>query len=411
MPRRRLPRPGSLTKGIGAVRSTKSGRPADAGLIALRARLLAHYDANRRTMPWRGEADPYRVWVSEVMLQQTRVETVRDRYPAFLAAFPTIRALADASEEAVLKAWEGLGYYARARNLRRAARAVVESGADALPDSVEGLRELPGFGPYTAAAVASIAFRRAAAVVDGNVERVLARLLDEGGDVRSAGVRARIAGEADRLLDPARPGDWNQAMMDLGATVCVPRAPRCLACPVEAHCLGRAAGRAERLPVKPRRAATPHFDVAAGIVWKDGRVLVARRPAEGLLGGLFEFPGGKRREGETLEAACAREVREETGLRVEVTAPFVAVDHAYSHFRITLHTFHCRVLGGRLAPSGCEDPRFVAVEDLTALPFPRANVRVLEALRAAVARGEAPPAARRSSRARSRPRRPRPDRV
>ena len=391
----------------------------------MRERLLAHYDANRRTMPWRGEADPYRVWVSEVMLQQTRVETVRDRYGAFLAAFPTLRALAAAPEQAVLKAWEGLGYYARARNLRRAAHAVVEAGGDALPDTEEGLRALPGFGPYTAAAVASIAFRRAAAVVDGNVQRVVARLLDEGGDVASAPVRARIAAEAGRLLDPARPGDWNQAMMDLGATVCVPRAPRCLACPVEAHCRGRAAGRAERLPVKAKKAPIPHVDVAAGIVWKGGRVLVARRPAEGLLGGLWEFPGGKRDPGETLEAACAREVREETGLVVDVVAPFVAVDHAYSHFRITLHTFHCRVRGGRLAPLGCEDPRFVAVEDLAALPFPRANVRVLEALRlvppatlAALARGRAGRGARRDARgevppspARTGARRARSDRV
>jgi A/G-specific adenine glycosylase len=335
-------------------------------------------------MPWRGETDPYRIWVSEVMLQQTRVETVRDRYGPFLAAFPTLRALAKASEGAVLKAWEGLGYYARARNLRRAAAALVDEGRDALPDTVDALRALPGFGPYTAAAVGSIAFGRPAAVVDGNVVRVVARLANEAGDVASAPVRARIAAEADRLLDPARPGDWNQAVMDLGATVCVPRAPRCLLCP------GRAAGRADALPTRRPRAKTPHHDIAAGLVWKGGRLLVARRPAEGLLGGLWEFPGGKREEGESLEEACVREVREETGLVVEVVAPFLAVDHAYTHFRITLHTFHCRVVSGRLSPKGCEEPRFVAVPDLSALPFPRANLRVLAALTDAIARGEAP---------------------
>jgi len=362
----------------------------------VRSALLGHYDATRREMPWRGEVDAYRIWISEVMLQQTRVETVRERYAPFLRAFPSVGALADASEDRVLKAWEGLGYYARARNLRAAARAIVDVHAGRVPREVATLRTLPGFGPYTAAAVASIAFGVPAAVVDGNVIRVLARLLDERRDFTTAPVKARIAALADRLVDPARPGDWNQAVMDLGATLCSPREPRCPACPLARECAAKAAGSVAKVPARRARRRGPHHDIAAGLVWKGRRLLIGRRPATGLLGGLWEFPGGKREPGETLEEACRREVREETGLDVEVVAPMTRVDHAYSHFSITLHTFHCRVKGGTLCARGVEELRFVPLEGLSTYAFPRANGRVLEALRDA----GPPPATRARARAR-----------
>lgn len=374
-----------------------------ADVAHLRRALLAHYDAHAREMPWRGERDPYRIWISEVMLQQTRVETVRARYAPFLAAFPDVASLAAAGEHAVLKAWEGLGYYGRARNLRRAAAAIVAEHGGRLPESGEALAALPGFGPYTSAAVSSIAFGARAAVLDGNVVRVLARLLDERRDVGEARVRARLATAADALVDPARPGDWNQAIMDLGATICVPRAPRCLLCPLLARCAGRAAGVAETLPVKARKAKGPHKEIAAAVVWKGGRVLIGRRPAEGLLGGLYELPGGKREPGETLEQACAREVLEETGLRVEVRDRLATVEHAYTHFSITLTVFHARPLGGRLRARGVEDLRFVTLDELEAYAFPRANRRILEVLRATGAPAwaeAAAPAARRIRRPR-----------
>jgi A/G-specific adenine glycosylase len=331
-------------------------------------------------MPWRGETDPYRVWISEVMLQQTRVETVRERYGPFLREFPDVEALARASEGRVLKAWEGLGYYARARNLRRAAMAVASDHGSRLPTDVATLRTLPGFGPYTAAAVASIAFGRAAAVVDGNVVRVLARLIDERRDVTKGATKARLQAVADRLIDPTRPGDWNQAVMDLGATLCAPREPKCLLCPLASACRARAAGTASKLPTKARKKKGPHHEIAAALVWKAGEVLIGRRPADGLLGGLWEFPGGKREDGESLEEACAREVLEETGLRVEVVAPCARVEHAFTHFSISFHVFHCRVLGGRLRARGVEDLRFVPQADLGTYAFPRANRRVLEVL-------------------------------
>ena len=331
-------------------------------------------------MPWRGETDPYRIWVSEVMLQQTRVDTVRERYGPFLRAFPDVRALARAPEQRVLRAWEGLGYYARARNLRRAAAEITKRHGDRLPDDVAALRALPGFGPYTAHAVASIAFGRPAAVVDGNVVRVLTRLLDERRDVATAPVKARIQAAADRLVDPRRPGDWNQGLMDLGATLCSPRTPQCPACPWAGACAGRAAGTAAALPTKRRKEKGPHHEIAAGLVWKGRSILIGRRPAEGLLGGLWELPGGKREGDESLEATCAREVLEETGLGVEVLAPFRSVDHAYSHFSITLHVFHCRVRRGRLRARGVEELRFVPVEELGRYAFPRANRRLLDGL-------------------------------
>lgn len=331
-------------------------------------------------MPWRGQTDPYRIWISEVMLQQTRVETVRERYPPFVNQFPDVHALARATEDRVLRAWEGLGYYARARNLRRAAVTIAAEHGGRLPTDASALRTLAGFGAYTAAAVASIAFGRVEAVVDGNVVRVLTRLLDERRDVAGSVVKARVQAVADRLIDPTRPGDWNQAIMDLGATRCAPRVPDCPRCPWAGACRARAAGTAAALPKKAKKRKGPHHEIAAALVWRQGEILIGRRPAEGLLGGLWEFPGGKREEGESLEEACAREVAEETGLRVEVVAPFEKVEHAFTHFSITLHVFHCRVLGGRLRARGVEDLRFVAPEALSTYAFPRANRRVLDAL-------------------------------
>jgi len=368
---------------MAAPESTQAHALDPARVRRARRNLLRHYEIHRRDLPWRQTDDPYAIWISEVMLQQTRVETVRERWQRFLDRFPDLTTLARAREQSVLREWEGLGYYSRARNLRKAARALVGQGHGNLPDDPVALRLLPGFGPYTTAAVASIAFRRPLAVVDGNVLRVLARYLNEREDITRPTTQKRIGAAAQTLLAPRRAGDWNQAVMELGATLCAARAPRCAVCPLRRDCAGLAAGDPAALPTRPARRKTPHFDIAAGLVWRSGRLLIARRPTDGLLGGLWEFPGGKRRGGESLAAACVREVREETGLTVRVAQPFLSLDHAYTHFRITLHLFHCTVGPAEPRPLGCESPRFVPISTLDRYPFPRANRRALEALAAA----------------------------
>lgn len=321
------------------------------------------------------------------MLQQTRVDTVRGRWIAFLQQFPSVEALAAAPRESVMKAFEGLGYYARVRKMHEAAQVLVEGHGAALPTRAEALAALPGFGPYTTAAVGSIAFGLPIAAVDGNVIRVITRLLGDDGDVTRASTKGRIAEAAGLLLAPRTAGDWNQAMMELGATVCTPRRPDCTACPLRKDCVAHGEGDPERLPVKPRRGPVPHHRIAAGLVWRGQEVLVARRPASGLLGGLWEFPGGKVEAGESDERAIAREVAEETGVQVEVREHFLSVDHAYSHFKITLVLHHCVYRSGIPRPLACEAPRFVAWETVGELAFPRANRRALEALEV-----EGPPA-------------------
>ena len=251
--------------------------------------LINWYRRERRELPWRGTGDPYRILVSEVMLQQTRAQTVIPYYERFLERFPDVKTLAEAREAEVLTYWSGLGYYSRARNLQKAARAIV--AATRFPSDYDGIRELPGVGPYTAAAVASIAFNGPHAVVDGNVLRVIARLSDDGADIASPRTRARFQQIADQWLDHRDPGQFNQAMMELGATVCLPRAPRCPLCPLAQFCDGRKAGRQHELPVKKSKAAPRHIQIQVAIIEKKGAVLLRQRPASAsLMAGFWELP-------------------------------------------------------------------------------------------------------------------------
>ncbi|MDJ0851002.1 MAG: A/G-specific adenine glycosylase [Myxococcota bacterium] len=350
----------------------------DAGEV--RRLLLRWYRRNRRDLPWRRTRDPYAIWISEAMLQQTRVETVIPYYERFLARFPTVRALAEADADDVLGAWAGLGYYSRARNLQRAAQVVADEHEGRLPDTAEGLRELPGIGRYTAGAVASIAFDRPEPVVDGNVARVLARLLEIREDVKRPAVSRRLWEEAEALVQGESPGDLNQALMELGATVCTPRSPRCLACPLVKGCAGRAAGDPEALPVKAARKAPRRVEAAAGLLVRRGRALAVRRPPSGLLGGLWELPGGDLAPRERPEDGLLRALRERVGLRVAGARQLGTVDHEFTHRRLRLHVFQCDTPEGRVRLEGFDAHRWLAPAGLAALPQGAVTRKALELL-------------------------------
>lgn len=369
----------------------------------LRKRLLSWYHSCRRDLPWRRTADPYRIWVSEIMLQQTRVETSIDYYERFVARFPTVGDLAKATQDDVLKQWEGLGYYSRARNLHQAAKEIVDEGGQ-LPDSYDRLIDLPGIGPYTAAAVASIAFDRPHPVLDGNVQRVLCRMLRIEGDPRRTATRQELLAAGEKLMpstaamkkrtadddDPGEgdpiedgPGDVNQALMELGARVCTPRKPDCQACPVRSWCRAQAElDDPTTLPLKPPRRERPHVEVTAGVIWKENRLLLARRPPGGMLAGLWEFPGGKIEEGETLAACLAREIREELAIEIDVGEPLASVDQEYTHLSITLHALQAHWRAGEPQTIGADAWEWVTVEQLDDYAMPRADRRILERLAA-----------------------------
>ncbi len=308
--------------------------------------LLRWYRECRADLPWRRDANPYRVWLSEVMLQQTQVETVIPYYLRFIAAFPTIAALVEAPLDQVLKCWEGLGYYSRARNLHRAARLIVAEYGGALPNTVDDLRKLPGIGPYTAGAIASIAFGQAAPLLDGNVIRIFTRLLDLDEDINQSATRKKLWQVASDWLPAEGAGEYNQALMELGQKVCRPKNPLCGDCPLRRHCRAFAAATVAERPVRAKRAPTPHYDVTAGLIRDErGQLLIAQRPLDGLLGGLWEFPGGKVEGRESLADCLQRELREELAIEVGVGELFTVVDHAFTHFKITLHAFECRYQG------------------------------------------------------------------
>jgi A/G-specific adenine glycosylase len=347
----------------------------------VRELLRQWYHSRRRALPWREEPSPYRVWVSEVMLQQTQVATVIPYFERFVAALPTVAALAAAPEEQVLGLWAGLGYYGRARNLQAAAAQVLARFGGALPRDVEALQSLPGIGRYTAGAIASVAFGVATPVVDGNVARVLSRLMAQETPVDVASGQQRLWASAASLLDPSDPSAHNQALMELGALVCTPRQPDCHACPLRLDCLACEAGDPERYPLKKPKRAPQLARAVSGLARNPrGQVLVARRPARALLGGLWELPGGEVAAGASRRATLAAAWRERLGVSVAVGAHRACVEHIFTHRRLTLDVFE--VTGGELAaPSAWyTDARWCSLDALWELPLSRLSEKVFEAV-------------------------------
>lgn len=340
--------------------------------------LLDWYEAEKRDLPWRRTRDPYAIWVSEVMLQQTRVETVIPYWERFMASFPTIEALAEAPEANVLKHWEGLGYYSRVRNLQKAAQVVKERHQGIVPDTLDEMRALPGVGPYTAGAVQSIAYDREVPAVDGNVFRVLSRLYLIEDDIMKPKTRKVFEDLAEFLIPSGRAASFNQGLMELGARVCIPKNPRCGTCPVQPYCQAFAEGVQEDLPVKEKKKPPRPIDMTAALLRDGETVLIRRRPETGLLAGLWEFPGGERVEGQSLEASLIHQLREALGIEVEPEQLFAQVEHTFSHLRWNMRVYECALRSGTVRES--DEIRWVRMQDLDMYTFPVAHQKVVKQL-------------------------------
>lgn len=355
-------------------------KSADPIVVLLQTNLLAWFGREARDLPWRRTRDPYAVWVSEIMLQQTRVDQTKPYYERFLSAFPTVRSLAAAAEDDVLKRWEGLGYYTRARNLHKAAKVIVAECGGALPETADAWGRLPGVGPYTAGAIASIAFGEQTPVLDGNVKRVLSRLFDIHDCIDQPRTVTRLWDIARTLVPAHAPGDMNQALMELGARLCTPKAPQCTRCPVSSACAARSRGVQEDLPVRREKKPVPHRELVAAVIARSGRYLIGKRPTEGLLGGLWEFPNDPVAPGESHRDALIRIAKVKTGLDVTVRGLVATVNHAYTHFRITINAYRCEPSEAAPISAYYTTLRWVRPTHFARYAFPKAHHKILALL-------------------------------
>ena len=347
----------------------------------LRRSLLSWYAQSGRDLPWRKTRDPYAIWISEIMLQQTQVKTVMPYFERWMEKFPTIAALASSDLHNVLKASEVFGFFALGSILHLEEQAIATEFDGVFPQELESVLKLPGIGKTTAGGILSAAFNQPLAILDGNVKRVLARVMAL--DVPPNKAMNRLLNWSETLVDPENGRDFNQALMDLGATVCTPRNPACLICPWRSHCRAYNLGVQSELPMSESRAPLPHKIIGVAVIWNRDRtqILIDRRKPEGLLGGLWEFPGGKVEADETIEACIAREIQEELGIEIEVGDRLIVVDHVYTHFRVTLNVHHCAYVSGEPQPIECDEVKWVAVNELEQYPFPKANLQIIEALK------------------------------
>ena len=353
-------------------------------ITLFRRNLLTWFETHSRKLPWRETEDPYRIWVSEVMLQQTQVKKVLEYYQKFVSRFPDVESLAGAPLQDLLKTWEGLGYYARARNLHRAAQIVVEDLDGKIPADYAPFRKLPGVGEYIAAAVQSIAFNAPYAVVDGNVKRLLARLFLIRMPINRSASGKIFQEKADLLLDHTTPGIFNQAMMELGATICRPQSPTCIVCPVNSSCRAFHTARQEEFPVRRKSKPLPEYQMVAGIIHNDNQILITQRKPDGLLGGLWEFPGGRIQVKETAKQACVRSIQEETNLLVDSIQYLTRIKHAYTHFKIVMDVFHCHYQSGEVTLNEAVDYRWITADQIDQFPFPRSNHKFIPLLKQGV---------------------------
>jgi A/G-specific adenine glycosylase len=349
----------------------------------LRSRLLAWFDRNRRSLPWRTDYSPYEVWISEIMLQQTQVKTVLPYFLRWLERFPSVRSVAEAAEEEILKHWEGLGYYSRAGNIHKTAKILMRDFHGEFPRDHRKLLKLPGIGLYTAGAVMSFAFNEAYPAVDRNVERVFARVFNICVPVSEKETRLSILATAKELIPPGEARRFNQAIMELGAVLCTPRNPVCFECPISALCKSFQLGITDQRPVPGKRKVIVPIDVAVGVLVQKGKVFIQKRPASGLMAHLWEFPGGKLAPGETPSQALVREFREELELDVRCHDKIALIRHNYTSFKVTLHAYFCKLSTENQTPilHAAVDARWVDLESLDTYAFPAANRKLIAMIR------------------------------
>jgi len=347
----------------------------------IQRRLSDWFESNARDLPWRRSRDPYVIWVSEIMLQQTQVETVIPYFEAFIRRFPNVGSLARARLDTVLKLWEGMGYYARARNMHIAARNILSGFSGRFPQRTEALQSLAGIGKYTAGAIASIAFGQDEPAVDGNATRVLCRVFRIRQHPKAARTQKRLWSIAKQLVPAQRAGTFNQALMELGATVCTPRNPDCMACPLAALCKAHAAGQQEKLPLRSAPKAMPKKTFAVAVIEVRGNILISKRVPKGLLGGLWEFPGVEIGRGQTPQAKLKRRIRDHFNIKIELQGPTMVFRQAYSHFVAEFHVYRCRRLSGKPNGAASDPHKWVCPQNLGRYAFSRAHQIIRDAIR------------------------------
>ncbi len=354
-------------------------------------KLVQWYRKNKRDLPWRQTKDIYKIWLSEVMLQQTQVKTVIPYYLAFIERYPTIDALAAADEDELLKRWEGLGYYKRCHNLHLAAQRIVKENNSEIPDIPGKFYSLPGVGPYIKAAVMSIVYGYVLPAVDTNVIRVYSRFTYINEKLGRTSILNLVNKELEHIIPHDNPGEFNQAMMELGALVCLPKKPHCTICPLSEECLAKQHGQQEAIPTKKKPREVPKYQVSVAVICKrdePGTFYIQKRHPDGHLGGMWEFPGGKKTKTETSRQTLLREIKEELGIDIKIIGKISQIDHAYSHFKVQLHFFYCRL--PKSSPADMEDKikplsgmpyRWLTIDQVDELPFPGANIKFFPRLR------------------------------
>ncbi len=338
----------------------------------IQTRLLRWFEKNGRDLPWRKTQDPYAIWVSEIMLQQTQVTTVIPYYQKFLKAFPTVQPLAKAKLLKVLKVWEGLGYYSRARNLHHASKIITHHFQGKIPDNLKDLLNLPGIGLSTAGAILSFAYNKEAPILDGNVKRVLSRLFAVSGNPVRGKTEGLLWQISESLIPKGRSNPFNQALMDLGSTVCIPNVPQCLHCPLRNLCQGYLSGKPESYPLRTMKKRIPHIVAVSGVIQKGEMVLLRQRPPKGLLGGLWEFPNWKIEEKRRLRLRLRNYFKKEMGMDVKVKESMGTFHQTFSHFKLTLQTYHCQAIHRN------KNGSWIPIKNLHLFPMSRIHRRIAE---------------------------------